>query len=178
MTDPAIKFALASCVVIVGVCSAVLSRSDYPQPAPPPEMPPLLDCRTEPQATISPKQIDRSALIPIPAQATVVTPLDSNEPAPALPLSFPESKRQPERLAMMLPVAAAADQSPRTHTIVDGDTLAALAERYLGSADRAEEIYRANRDVLHDPRLLPVGRELKIPPRRDVSSPLAPSQAR
>ena len=41
----------------------------------------------------------------------------------------------------------------------------ALAERYLGSAARAEEIYQANRDVLRDPKLLPIGVELKLPPR-------------
>ena len=41
---------------------------------------------------------------------------------------------------------------------------AALAERYLGPASRAGEIFAANRDVLFDPKLLPIGVELKIPP--------------
>ncbi|MCE5266451.1 MAG: tail protein X [Planctomycetaceae bacterium] len=53
----------------------------------------------------------------------------------------------------------------RTHRIVDGDTLDALAERYLGSASREGEIFAANRDVLMDPKLLPIGAMLKIPPR-------------
>ena len=54
--------------------------------------------------------------------------------------------------------------SPPKHKIVDGDTLPLLAERYLGSASRAMEIYQANRDVLSDPNILPLhGAELKIP---------------
>ena len=50
-----------------------------------------------------------------------------------------------------------------THTIVDGDTLEQLAERYLGTADRAQEIFEANRDVLSSPQLLPIGTRLRIP---------------
>jgi len=61
-----------------------------------------------------------------------------------------------------------------THKIVDGDTLAALAERYLGSASRAMEIYEANRGVLASPQLLPIGVELKLPPRQAVERPLVP----
>jgi nucleoid-associated protein YgaU len=47
----------------------------------------------------------------------------------------------------------------------DGDTLEKLAERYLGSRDRAIEIYEANREVLPKPDLLPVGTAITIPPR-------------
>ena len=64
---------------------------------------------------------------------------------------------------MMLPVPAPTEQRARTHKVVDGDTLAALAERYLGSSLRAGDIFEANRDVLFDPQLLPIGVELKIP---------------
>ena len=63
----------------------------------------------------------------------------------------------------LLPVPSPTEQTPRTHKIVDGDTLASLAERYLGSPQRAGEIYDANRDVLFDPQLLPIGVELTIP---------------
>jgi nucleoid-associated protein YgaU len=52
----------------------------------------------------------------------------------------------------------------RTHKIVDGDTLEALASAYLGSADRWLEIYELNRHVLPSPALLPIGVQLKIPP--------------
>ncbi|HEX3999032.1 MAG TPA: LysM peptidoglycan-binding domain-containing protein [Pirellulales bacterium] len=52
---------------------------------------------------------------------------------------------------------------PQTHKIVDGDSLPMLAERYLGSASRAGEIFACNRDVLGDPELLPIGARLRIP---------------
>jgi hypothetical protein len=54
-------------------------------------------------------------------------------------------------------------QPARRHEIVDGDTLAELAQRYLGSSDRWTEIYQANRQALSDPELLPIGLELVIP---------------
>jgi nucleoid-associated protein YgaU len=57
-----------------------------------------------------------------------------------------------------------------THRVVDGDTLRGLAGRYLGNPDRALEIYQANRDVLPNPEVLPIGVELKLPPRQDHSS--------
>jgi nucleoid-associated protein YgaU len=49
------------------------------------------------------------------------------------------------------------------HRVIDGDTLPALAQRYLGDASRAVEIFEANRDVLADPELLPIGAILKMP---------------
>jgi nucleoid-associated protein YgaU len=50
------------------------------------------------------------------------------------------------------------------HKIVDGDTLANLAARYLGNSARAPDIYDYNRDVLTSVELLPIGKELRIPP--------------
>jgi nucleoid-associated protein YgaU len=82
-----------------------------------------------------------------------------------------------------------APRSGRTHVVVDGDSLARLAERYLDDAALDDEIYRLNRDVLASPDLLPIGVELRIPdgrmadstagvpPTRDVAfeKPRAPS---
>ncbi len=53
----------------------------------------------------------------------------------------------------------------RTHRITDGDTLARIAQRYLGDARRYAEIQTANREVLANPDLLPIGAVLRIPPR-------------
>jgi nucleoid-associated protein YgaU len=102
--------------------------------------------------------------------ATVVTPLDRRESPPSLAADYPEpdrpaTSRWGTSMEMMLPMAAPADAATCTHTVVDGDTLAALAERYLGSPDRAKEIFEANHNVLSDPDLLPIGAELKLPPR-------------
>lgn len=62
------------------------------------------------------------------------------------------------------------DSSERSHEIADGDTLIRLAERYLGSADRSQEIFQFNRDVLSSPDVLPIGKQLRIPPRVPVVS--------
>ncbi len=51
----------------------------------------------------------------------------------------------------------------RTHVVVPGDTLSALAARYLGDADRWPEIYAANRGLIADPDLIYPGQELTIP---------------
>ncbi len=67
------------------------------------------------------------------------------------------------------------DQGP-THKVTDGDTLMELAKRYLGNANRWNELYDYNRDVLTNPDLLPIGAELRIPtaPYRPGSSDAAP----
>ena len=53
--------------------------------------------------------------------------------------------------------------TPRFHVVVDGDTLASIAARYLGNADRASDIFLLNREVLDDPQLLPIGQQLALP---------------
>ena len=68
-------------------------------------------------------------------------------------------------MAAPRPAAARLEESVRVHKVVDGDTLASLAQRYLGQADRAREIFEANRDVLPSPEALPIGAVLRIPPR-------------
>ena len=50
---------------------------------------------------------------------------------------------------------------PKVHTVVAGDTLWALADRYLGSGTRWKEI--ADKNGVRDPRRLQIGTELKIP---------------
>ena len=52
---------------------------------------------------------------------------------------------------------------PKVHRIRDGDTLRKIAERYLRNGDLWIEILDANRSILRDPEVLPVGKEIKIP---------------
>ena len=66
-------------------------------------------------------------------------------------------------IGMNLPKPVSAEMSTTWHKVVDGDSLQSLAERYLGSADRYLEIYKANRDVLPGPNVLLIGVKLKIP---------------
>jgi len=53
----------------------------------------------------------------------------------------------------------------KQHTIHDGDTLESLASRYLGDPQRAREILEANRAILFNPEVLPIGVKIVIPSR-------------
>ena len=67
--------------------------------------------------------------------------------------------------------APASARPSRVHQIADGDTLSALALKYYGDATASGGIFAANREVLNDPDLLPIGRQLRIPP-----PPIAPAR--
>jgi nucleoid-associated protein YgaU len=65
---------------------------------------------------------------------------------------------------------------PRIYRIRDGDTLMRIAERYLGDSRRWPEILAG--DVLRDPELVPVGKELRIPSTpRESAIPAGPPPA-
>lgn len=68
---------------------------------------------------------------------------------------------RPVRLKLPTPKAL------RRHRITDGDSLESLAQRYLGQAARAGEIYALNGDILAAPDLLPLGRIIRIPPAEE-----------
>ncbi len=51
----------------------------------------------------------------------------------------------------------------KTHTVKSGDTLWALAVKYLGDGSKYTEIYNANKDKISDPNLIYVGQVLSIP---------------
>ncbi len=112
---------------------------------------------------------------PAAARATVLRPSSPNAPPPALARRYPgppDAILPPwgARIELPAPGLDSADDRPQVHKIVDGDTLPRLAEEYLGSADRYLEIYEANREILQGPELLPIGVELRIPPRRPIPS--------
>lgn len=123
-------------------------------------------------------------------------PSETARPARAVPLppalakSFPSdewgaSARWGTSLGIGLSGAGLTVPTPRRHKIVNGDSLPALAKRYLGSEDRADEIFEANRDLLSSPDALPIGVELRIPPpdppkpsvRESPLVPIAPRAA-
>lgn len=103
--------------------------------------------------------------------------LEDNGMPPAMPEmyhSFLEERATPSRAAppRRLDAPAANKQpgdeaslQPRTHRVVDGDTLGRLAQRYWQDAGLAPELFAANRDVLSTPDPLPIGITLKIPAR-------------
>ena len=85
------------------------------------------------------------------------------ELGPAVPLGAP-SFGAPEELPSSESSGDEIVAAPRRrHKIRDGDTLESLARRYLGSQNRGDEIYAANRNVLPQRDLLPIGIEIIIP---------------
>ena len=82
----------------------------------------------------------------------------ASAPVAATPVSAP--LRTPAA-----PAATAPAQPPgaRTHTVVAGDSLSRISQRYYGAANRWQEIYNANVDKLGPNGVLRVGTELRIP---------------
>lgn len=74
------------------------------------------------------------------------------EPAPTAPT-------QPQPTAVNTPTI------PATHTVVKGDTLTRISQKYYGTQNRWREIYNYNRDVLPTPSALKIGVKLKLPPQ-------------
>jgi nucleoid-associated protein YgaU len=54
-------------------------------------------------------------------------------------------------------------EAPQTYTVQSGDTLSAIARRFLGNANDYMEIFNANKDQLSDPDKIKPGQVLKIP---------------
>jgi len=49
------------------------------------------------------------------------------------------------------------------HTVVAGDTLSRIAQRYYGDPGLYPKIFEANRDILSDPNKIHPGQILRIP---------------
>jgi nucleoid-associated protein YgaU len=169
--DPAIKIAMGLCVLFGGFCAAMLFRGETSQatlPSRTPAKQARIPARVAPPQTPPAAPAAAKSPAPTPSRpAVVVKPLPPPPPlAPKYPGNDVPAPRRNGSMEMMLPFA----QTASTHRIVDGDTLEGLAQLYLGSPARAREIFDANRDVLSDPRLLPIGVELKIPRTGSVPS--------
>lgn len=95
-----------------------------------------------------------------------------------MPATFPRSgDARPSRVGD-LPPTSEPHSDRRIHRVVDGDTLETIAERYFGSADRAEDIRQANSQALPNSKILPIGVELVIPnPLVGASSTIAPASS-
>jgi nucleoid-associated protein YgaU len=60
---------------------------------------------------------------------------------------------------------SAPEQTSRVeyYTIASGDTLSAIAKRFLGNAADYPKIFEANREVIKDPNLIYPGQKIRIP---------------
>ncbi len=177
--DQRVRVATAAAVMLIGLGLASFFRRPSAEAdlAIPAQSDPLVLRKQPDRGTLAAAEASPATSQPRPAAAgeprhlrpTIVTPADQPAPPPELPKTYPSSNqpvntRWGTSLGEMLPDPASTPASaPPTHKVIDGDSLALLAERYLGSASRAMEIYEANRNVLAHPEILPIGTELKIP---------------
>jgi nucleoid-associated protein YgaU len=187
MIDTGVRIAAASTVLLGGILLALLFRHQSPSTGPPPPETGdrlVLRKRIEPQhaseaasrrgaardqrATSGSAASAASGREPTLLKPTTLKPMSPGEPPPVLARDYPgnavpegeDETASPGRRPAGIHAEA---RSPRVHKVADGDTLRALADRYLGSADRFGELYEANRDLLPSPEILPIGVELKIP---------------
>ena len=132
----------------------------------PPQLPPAFKSAL-PNSTPAATKIAESPPLPdLRGNSREMLPIESApRSAPATTSNVP---RPLERTA----VEAERPAPWRSHTVVDGDTLSTLATRYLGSSGRFAEILEANRNLLHNADMLPIGTVLRIPPpSAPVTSP-------
>lgn len=66
--------------------------------------------------------------------------------------------------AALPPVDPSDSTTAQTHKVVPGDTLFSLAKKYYGDTNQYRRIYYANRNRISNPRNIPVGMKLIIPP--------------
>jgi phage tail protein X len=147
----------------VAPMSLTLRRPDAPlELAPRLEISPAVGLETTNSSTIPISSHDLTR----PAQNSDLANL---VPPPALPVSFQPTNTQspgdwrPEPVTRSTPPAR-----PRPYRLRDGDTLEKIAERLLGDRSRAGEIYEANRSLISQPDLLPIGVTILLPPRQST----------
>jgi LysM repeat protein len=63
--------------------------------------------------------------------------------------------------------SVAAAEGKEVYTIRRGDTLWAIAKRYLGSGLRYTSIFQSNREVINDPDLILPQQQVKVPPAQE-----------
>jgi nucleoid-associated protein YgaU len=61
------------------------------------------------------------------------------------------------------PEAPAPQQTDRTYTVVKGDSLSKIAQRFYGDAQQWRRIYEANRDQIQNPDLIHPGQTFRVP---------------
>ena len=109
----------------------------------------------------------RASAPPTPAPRPVATPAMV---VAATPPPLPSENPPEPEVRRAIPVTPAAEAaapaaaSPRSHTVVSGDTLARIARKYYGNSGTWPKILEANKATLADPTKLKPGMVLVLPP--------------
>jgi len=127
-------------------------QADYRPPTPPQPLPPLPAEFALPNSQLAGAY--RSTLdVPPP-------PLLDAQGPPPLAAAWTVPGQAPLQAAASVAAAAV----PATYRVRDGDDLAGIAARFYGHPAAAAAVWSANRDVIADPGLLPIGAVLRLPP--------------
>ena len=124
-----------------------VARSVYSPPVPPPAF-----AAPAPAAAVPEVEPHYRSMLDVPPPAL----LDAQRPPPVT-VSW---SAQPRPAPRSLPDALV----PASVVVRDGDDLESMATRYYGHPAAAAAIWGANREHVPDPRLLPIGLELRLPP--------------
>lgn len=84
-------------------------------------------------------------------------------PVAGTPVAVADEPRRP--VVTPAPDSPGRSDIPETHTVVKGDTLTKISQKYYGTQNRWREIYNYNRDTLSTPSSLKIGDKLKLPPQ-------------
>ncbi|MEM8677712.1 MAG: hypothetical protein AAGF97_00025 [Planctomycetota bacterium] len=165
--------------ILLGIVISVLAfgrRKEPRVPEAPPEQAETLVLRHRYDLS-NPAQTTAEPPSPRGARYSELAPITSNTPAPTSTGS-PSASSSGWGQLVALPPPSKPTQPPtaappsfpqrrpqtfKTHRIVEGDSLPELAAQYLGSPDRYLELFEANRALLTQPDVLPLGERLVIP---------------
>lgn len=147
-TLPALKTAAELDRQIATYDRAPYLQSDEPPPKP--VVSTVAEAVTDPDF---PEPLDGAGLVPDPILDGDVAAM--LEPSPAGP--------RPETMAPARPVE---------HLVQRGETLSSIAAKYLGNANRYDELYQANADQLRDPNDVHPGMTLRIPDKQKSVGPM------
>jgi nucleoid-associated protein YgaU len=137
------------------------------------QLPPVAPVLEKPILEIQPPANALATIVPIPDEQTAKASTIANDwkPAGASQVAFNSPAVSPmveQQSTVAPPPWPVESVTMRTHIIVDGDSLAKLAGRYLDDPQRSNEIFTLNRNILTSPELLPIGAEIRIPARQGM----------
>ncbi len=132
-------------------------------PIPAPERAPAPPAAAEP--VLAEPVVEEPVQIATPAPQPAAAP----EPAPAQDMVtatapiFENDEDLVDTAILFGQMTSSASAEPRIYTVVAGDSLASIAQRFYGSTDAAVRIFEANRATLRAPESISVGQALVIP---------------
>jgi nucleoid-associated protein YgaU len=111
--------------------------------------------------------LNKHPLVP-PPDPIPIAPPGGPIPPPATTTALPSRPNQPRPSVASTPAPQpppppSAQQTFTTYVVQSGDNLSRIAKKTLGSENKWQIIYEANRDTLPSPGQLKIGQQLRIP---------------